>query len=245
VRSRLPALSQALLASASGQVRNMASIGGNLMQRTRCWYFRDPAMPCNTRKPGSGCPAIQGENRWHAILGGDDACIKVHPSDLAVVLTAFEATVLTQGRGGARRVPIGDLYRLPGTTPHLETVLEQGELITGVEIPVGDVTARSRYRKVRDRASFEFALVSVAAALDMEGKVVRDARIALGGVAPRPWRPVEAEAALRGRRLSAATIAAAGQAAVRGAVPRSHNGFKVELVQRTLADVLGRLGDGE
>jgi xanthine dehydrogenase YagS FAD-binding subunit len=241
IRTRLPVLSEALSASASAQVRNMASIGGNLMQRTRCWYFRDAATPCNTRVPGSGCPAIEGENRWHAILGGSEHCIKVHPSDLAVALTALDATILIRDAEGERRVPIGDFYRLPGSTPHVETVLPRGGLIVGVEIPSGMTGFRSGYRKVRDRASFEFALVSVAVSLDMDGDSVREARIALGGVAPRPWRAVEAEAVLRGRRLESG-VPAAAEAAVRGAVPREHNGFKVELVRRTLADVLTRVG---
>jgi xanthine dehydrogenase YagS FAD-binding subunit len=242
IRQRLPVVSEALLASASGQVRNMASVGGNLMQRTRCWYFRDPALPCNTRVPGSGCPAIEGENRWHAILGGSDACIKVHPSDLAVALTALDAVVRVQGPRGERSVPIGEFYRLPGGTPHLETVLEHGDLIVGVDVPVTAMAARSGYRKVRDRASFEFALVSVAVAMELRGRTVHDVRIALGGVAPRPWRAGVAEETLRGQQLTESAIAAAGAAAVRGAVPREHNDFKVELVKRTLASVLNRLG---
>jgi xanthine dehydrogenase YagS FAD-binding subunit len=240
VRKRFPLLAQALLASASGQVRNMASIGGNLMQRTRCWYFRDATLPCNTRAAGTGCPAIPGENRWHAILGGSDACIKVHASDLAVALTALDATVSVHGPGGTRRVSIADFYLLPGATPHRETVLGHGELITGVEIPY--VSGASRYLKVRDRASFEFALVSVAAVLDVSGGVVRDVRLALGGVAPKPWRATEAERELRGKRLTRTTIDAAARAAVRDAVPRAHNGFKVDLVRRSLAGVLTGLG---
>lgn len=237
-RLRLPLLSEALLAGASGQVRNMASIGGNLMQRTRCWYFRDAAMPCNTRDPGSGCPAIEGENRWHAILGGSDACIKVHPSDLAVALTALDATVLTRRRDGGRRIPIEELYRLPGTTPHLETLLEHGELITGVDVPLPPARTKSAYVKVRDRRSFEFAVVSVAVLLRLQGRDVQDVRIALGGVAPKPWRSHAAENVLRGSRLDDASIRRAGEAAVTGAVPRTDNAFKVELVRRTLAKAL-------
>lgn len=244
VRQRFPLLSQALLASASAQVRNMASIGGNLMQRTRCWYFRDAALPCNTRVAGSGCPAIAGENRWHAILGGSDACIKVHPSDLAVALMALDAQVLIHAPEGERRVPIAEFYLLPGTTPHLETVLRRDELIVGVDLPVTPAAARSRYVKVRDRASFEFALVSVAAALEIVGGVVRDVRLALGGVAPKPWRASAAESELRGRQLSAPAIEAASRAAVLGATPREHNGFKVELVRRVLASTLTELGGG-
>ncbi|MGI5150241.1 FAD binding domain-containing protein [Plantactinospora sp. CA-294935] len=245
VRHRLPVVSAALLASASGQVRNMASIGGNLLQRTRCWYYRDTALPCNARVPGSGCPALAGENRWHAILGGSERCIRVHPSDLAVALTALDATVLTEGPAGARRLPIETFHRLPGDTPHRETVLDHGELVVAVEVPATPMAARSRYRKVRDRASFEFALVSVAVAVELRGRTVRDVRIALGGVAPRPWRAREAEDVLRGGRLTEAAIAAAGAAAVRGAVPREQNAFKLDLVSRTLAGVLDELGGGK
>jgi xanthine dehydrogenase YagS FAD-binding subunit len=242
VRSRLPVLSEALLAGASGQVRNMASIGGNLMQRTRCWYFRDAAVPCNTREPGSGCPAIDGENRWHAILGGSEDCIRVHPSDLAVALTALDAVVLSHGPRGDRRIPMRELYRLPGRTPHVQNALEHGELIVGVDVPLTAMAERSGYRKVRDRASFEFALTSVAVALELRGRVVEDVRIALGGVAPVPWRPRGAEDALRGRRLTASVIERAAAAAVVGAEPREHNAFKVQLARRTLASVIERLG---
>lgn len=237
IRERFPLVSQALLASASGQVRNMASIGGNLMQRTRCWYFRDSALPCNTRSPGSGCPAINGENRWHAVFGGSDSCIKVHPSDLAVALTALDARVLVQGRDA---VGIADFYRLPGSTPHVETVLQQGELIVGVEIPW--TAGGSRYVKVRDRASFEFALVSVAAVLHVRAGVVDDVRLAFGGVAPKPWRSTAAENVLRGRRLTPALVAKAADAAVEGATPLEHNGFKVDLLRRTVQSVLRDLG---
>ncbi|HEU4405859.1 MAG TPA: xanthine dehydrogenase family protein subunit M [Polyangiaceae bacterium] len=242
VRAAFPVLSQALLASASPQVRNMASVGGNLLQRTRCWYFRDASLPCNTRSPGSGCPALAGENRIHAVLGGSDACIKVHPSDMAVALLALDAVVLTEGPAGARRLALDDFYVLPGATPERETVLEHGELIVGVELKATRAAARSRYVKVRDRASFEFALVSVAVALDVEGGVVRDARVALGGVAPRPWRARGAEDALRGRSLGADVIAAAGEAAVAGAAPREGNRFKVELAKRAVARALNEVG---
>ncbi|MEU6720457.1 xanthine dehydrogenase family protein subunit M [Nonomuraea sp. NPDC046802] len=234
VRGRLPVLSQALLASASPQVRNMASLGGNLLQRTRCWYFRDASMPCNKRQPGSGCAALRGQNRWHAILGGSDHCIAVHPSDLAVALTALDATVVTH----RRRIPIADFYLPPGDTPHLETVLRQGELITGIEVPATLPAEISRYLKLRDRATFEFAVVSVAALVRLRGGVVREARLAFGGVAPRPWQSPEAEQALIGRRLDDASIRAAGEAVVRGAVPREHNAFKVSLIQRALQEVL-------
>lgn len=242
VANGFPVVSQALLASASGQIRNMASVGGNLLQRTRCWYFRDAGMPCNTRDPGSGCPAVDGENRIHAIFGGSDACIKVHPSDLAVALLAMDAVVLTRKPDGTRRIPLDEFYVLPGSTPDRETVLEHGELITGVELPATGFAGRSHYLKVRDRASFEFAVVSAAVALDIAGGVVRDARIALGGVAPKPWRVREAEAALRGKPLVAASITAAAQAATVGAAPREHNKFKVELVRRTVTRALTELG---
>ncbi|MFF5108495.1 FAD binding domain-containing protein [Streptosporangium sp. NPDC000509] len=234
VRDRMPVLSQALLAAASPQVRNMASLGGNLMQRTRCWYFRDASMPCNKRQPGSGCSAIRGQNRWHAILGGSDHCIAVHPSDLAVALTALDATVVTH----QRRIAIADFYLPPGATPHLETVLRQGELITRIDVPVTPLAKISRYLKVRDRATFEFAVVSVAALVRLDDGVVHEARLAFGGIAPQPWRSPAVERALIGRPLDEASIKAAGEALVRGAVPREHNAFKVSLVQRALAEVL-------
>lgn len=242
VRRRLPVLSQALLASASPQVRNMATLGGNLLQRTRCWYFRDATMPCNKRQPGSGCSALRGQNRWHAILGGSDHCIAVHPSDMAVALTALDATVHTLGTEGERAIPIGEFYLDPGSTPHQETVLRPGELITGIRVPATDLAERSRYLKLRDRATFEFAVVSVAASVRLRGGVVREARLAFGGIAPRPWRSEAAEQALVGRRLTEDTIRAAGEALVRGARPREHNAFKVPLVQRALAGVLNRFG---
>jgi xanthine dehydrogenase YagS FAD-binding subunit len=242
VRRRLPVLSQALLAGASPQVRNMASLGGNLLQRTRCWYFRDPTMPCNRREPGSGCPALDGLNRWHAIVGGSDHCIAVHPSDLAVALTALDATVRTLSAEGPREIPMADFYLPPGDTPHLENALRQGELITGIDVPVTDLAAGSTYLKVRDRATFEFAVVSVAALVRLRGDEVREARLAFGGIAPRPWRSEAAEQALIGRPLNAATIEAAGAALVRDARPREHNAFKVPLVQRALSDILGQFG---
>jgi xanthine dehydrogenase YagS FAD-binding subunit len=242
VRREFPVLSQALLASASPQVRNMAAIAGNLLQRTRCGYFRDVGSACDKRVPGSGCPAITGHNRGHAILGGSDHCIATHPSDLAVALTALDATVHLLGPDGDRAVPIAGFYLLPGTTPDQETVLRQGELITQVTVPRNRVAARSRYLKLRDRATFEFAVVSVAAALRVDGRVVRDVRLAFGGVGTRPWRDTRVEAALRGRELTTATVTAAGRVLVRDAVPREGNGFKVELVQRALASILTELG---
>lgn len=242
VRREFPVLSQALLASASPQIRNMAAIGGNLLQRTRCGYFRDAGSACNKRVPGSGCPAITGRNRGHAILGGSDHCIATHPSDLAVALTALDATVHLLGPDGARAVPIAELYLLPGSTPDRETALRPGELITGVGIPRGPGAADSRYLKLRDRATFEFAVVSVAAVLRMTGRVVLDVRLAFGGIGTRPWRDTGVEAALRGRPLTEAAITEAGRVLVREADPHEENGFKVELVQRALVSVLSGLG---
>lgn len=242
VRRELPVLSEALLASASPQVRNMATIGGNLLQRTRCGYFRDAGSACNKRVPGSGCPAITGHNRGHAILGGSTHCIATHPSDLAVALTALGATVRLLGPDGARTVPVADLYLPVGTTPDRETVLGPGELITGVDVPRSPLAAHSRYLKLRDRATFEFAVVSVAAALRLRGRVVRDVRLAFGGVGTRPWRDPRVEAVLRGRPLTGSAITEAGRVLVRDAEPHEENGFKVELVQRALASVLSELG---
>lgn len=244
VRGEFPVLAEALLASASPQVRNRATIGGNLMQHTRCWYYRDPGSPCNRREPGSGCPAVKGQNRRHAILGGSDHCIAVHPSDLAVALAALDAVVLILGPGGSRRaIPVRDFHLLPGSTPHRVVALRRGEMITGVEVERSGPARRSRYLKLRDRASFEFAVVSVAAGLALRGREVSNVRRAFGGVAPKPWHSPEAEAALRGRPLTGDTIAAAGRALVRDAQPLVHNAFKVELVQCALADVLESLGD--
>jgi xanthine dehydrogenase YagS FAD-binding subunit len=242
VRRQFPVLSQALLASASPQIRNMAAIGGNLLQRTRCGYFRDAGSACNKRLPGSGCPAISGHNRGHAILGGSDHCIATHPSDLAVALTALDATVHLLGPDGDRAVPIAEFYLLPGANPDRETALRQGELITRVDVPRTRAATRSRYLKLRDRASFEFAVVSVAAALHLDGRTVRDVRLAFGGVGTRPWRDTRVEAALRGRELTEAAVSAAGRVLVQDAVPRDGNGFKVELVQRALVSVLSELG---
>ncbi|QFU89703.1 xanthine dehydrogenase family protein subunit M [Amycolatopsis sp. YIM 10] len=242
VRRNFPVLSQALLASASPQVRNMATIGGNLLQRTRCGYFRDAGSACNKRVPGSGCPAIAGHNRGNAILGGSDHCIATHPSDLAVALVALDASVDLLGPDGRRTVPIADFHLLPGVTPHQETVLRQGELITHVNVPRTPAAEHSRYLKLRDRASFEFAVVSVAAALRMDGRTVRDVRLAFGGVGTRPWRDPRVEDALRGKPLTEAAVAEAGRVLIRDAVPREGNGFKVELVQRALASILSELG---
>ncbi len=238
VRTRYPVLSQALLAGASGQLRNKASIGGNLMQRTRCPYFYDTAAGCNKRTPGSGCSAIGGFNRIHAILGASDACIAVHPSDMAVALAALDAEVELLGASGStRRVAIGEFYRPPGDTPHVETVLEPGEMITGVVLP-SPPPGRQLYRKVRDRASYEFAVVSVAVVVAAERGAIGEARVTFGGVAPKPWRSAEAEAALAGRPATMATFRGAAEAAMTRAVGRGHNDFKIELAKRTLCRTL-------
>lgn len=234
VRRDWPVIAAALLASASPQVRNMASMGGNLLQRTRCGYFRDTGFACNKRVPGSGCPAIRGENRMLAILGGSEHCIASHASDLAVALVALDAIVEIQGPNGMRKLPIGDLHRLPGDTPHIETNLQPGEMIAMLEVPASAAARRSHYLKVRDRASFEFALVSAAVALDTDGEVIRDARVAMGGVGTKPWRLPAVEMALRGQPLSDATFAGAASMAPEGAMPSRQNGFKVRLMQRTL-----------
>ncbi|KAA0101043.1 xanthine dehydrogenase family protein subunit M [Mycolicibacterium sp. P1-18] len=235
VRERFPMISQSLNLSASAQLRNMASIGGNLMQRPRCLYFRDVTAACNRRTPGAGCAAIGGRNRNLAILGTSSACVATHPSDLAVALAALEATVVTRDRDGERSIPIAEFFRLPGDTPHLEHSLAPGALITAVEVPVRPDTRRSGYLKVRDRASYEFALCSAAVAMDLSGGIVRSARIAVGGVGTVPWRLPAVERLLVGRRASPESWAAASAAAADGATPLSENGFKVELVKRTVA----------
>jgi xanthine dehydrogenase YagS FAD-binding subunit len=242
VREAYPALAEALEASASPQLRNMATIGGNLLQRTRCPYFRETSFPCNKRSPGSGCSALAGEHRMHAILGASDACVAVHPSDLAVALVALDAVVHTRGAGGERTIPIDDFYLLPGSAPERETVLQHGELIVGVEVPASPFAARSRYLKVRERASYEFALVSTAVAIELVDGTVSSARVALGGVAPKPWRARAAEEVLVGGRLDAAAIAAAGAVAVRGARPLRDNAFKVRLAERAVVRALSEIG---
>jgi xanthine dehydrogenase YagS FAD-binding subunit len=231
-------LAEALLAGASVQLRNMATVGGNIMQRTRCSYFRDTAMPCNRREPGSGCGARDGHHRTHAVLGTSPACIAVHPSDMCVALAALDAAVQVRGSSGARSIPLTALHRLPGDHPERETALEPGELITAVDIPPLGFATRSHYLKVRDRASYAFALVSAAVALDLEGGRVRDARVALGGVGTVPWRSPEAEQALRGRPADGESFALAAEAALRGATPLRDNAFKVELARRVLVRCL-------
>lgn len=234
----IPAVSQALLESASPQLRNMATIGGNIMQRTRCAYFRDVATACNKRSDGAGCSALGGVNRMHAVLGGSDHCICVHASDLAVALVAFDAVLHLQGANGARSIALSDFYLLPGSTPARETRLEHGELITAVEIPVGAHTRYSTYLKVRDRSAYEFALVSVAAGLDIAGGHIRTARVALGGVAPVPWRARDAERVLHGQTPSPLVFAAAAQSALRGAHGYGQNNFKIALAQRAIVRAL-------
>jgi xanthine dehydrogenase YagS FAD-binding subunit len=243
IRQGYSAISEALLASASPQLRNMASIGGNLMQRTRCAYFRDTAFPCNKRSPGSGCPAIVGENRMHAILGTSEQCIATHPSDLAVALVALDAVVRVQGSKGERSIPIADFHLLPGKTPEQETALAHGELIIAIDVPASPLAVRSHYLKVRDRASYEFALVSVSAALNIEGGIIRAARVALGGVGTKPWRALVAEEALQGKPVSKVAFIAAANAAMQNAQPRQHNAFKIELAKRALVRALATVGE--
>jgi xanthine dehydrogenase YagS FAD-binding subunit len=238
VMQRYPVLSQALLSGASAQLRNMATTGGNLLQRTRCVYFRDTATACNKREPGSGCSAIGGFNRNLAILGGSDNCIATNPSDMNVALTALEATIHVQGSAGQRAIPIADFYLLPGNTPQRETVLNPGDLITHVTLAPLPAGVHSAYLKLRDRASYEFALSSAAVAIGISNGRISYARVALGGVGTRPWRSREAEAVLVNAAANPDTFAQAAKAAVRDAVPRSENGFKIDLVQRCLVHAL-------
>jgi len=241
VMERYPVLSRALLAGASGQLRNKASTGGNLLQRTRCYYFYDPATPCNKRDPGSGCSAIGGENRILAILGTSDQCIATHPSDMAVAMRALEAVIITQKPDGdRRRIAIGEFYRLPGSTPEIETVLEPGELITHVELPPAPA-GRQTYRKVRDRASYAFALVSVAGIVAVENGRIASARLAFGGLGPMPWRDETVEAALVGREPTDAAFHAAADALLADAKSYGSNDFKIPLTRRTLVATLREL----
>lgn len=247
VRTRFPMLTRAISAGASAQIRNMATVAGNILQRTRCTYFYDHAgSRCNKRSPGQGCDALEGFNRNHAILGASPSCIATHPSDMCVALAALGAVVHLQGIGGPRTLLLTDLHRLPGTTPDRETELEPNELITAVEIPAMASTTRSAYRKVRDRASYAFALVSIAAAIDLEDGAIRDVRIAIGGVAPKPWRAWKAEAALRGRAATLENLRAAAEEELQDARPWRDNAFKVGLVKRTMVAVLdGLVRDNE
>ncbi|GAB3567772.1 xanthine dehydrogenase family protein subunit M [Amycolatopsis endophytica] len=241
IRARYPVLAHAILHGASAQLRNMATVGGNLMQRTRCLYFYDDASPCNKRVPGSGCGAMDGFARSTAVLGVSEHCIATHPSDMAVALAMLDAVVEVESTRGIRRIPIAEFPLLPGDTPHRETALEPDELITAVELPPVEVARNSRYRKVRDRASYAFALVSVAAALRVEDGVIVEARLALGGVGTKPWRATEAERLLPGRPATDETFARAAEAELSAAVTRPSNAFKVGLANRTIVATLRRL----
>ena len=243
VVEQFPVISEALLNSASPQVRNQATMGGNLLQRTRCPYFRDIGYSaCNKRVPGSGCSAIGGENRWHAVLGTSDNCIAANPSDLAVALVALDAALEVRSAGGQRSLSLIDFHRLPGDTPHIETVLEAGEVIAAITVPANPAARRSHYLKVRGRASFEFAIVSAAVALDMEGARIRQAYIALGGVGTKPWRVPKVEAALAGASLDPAALRQAAALAAEGAQGRGHNNFKIELMQRAIVRAVENAG---
>jgi xanthine dehydrogenase YagS FAD-binding subunit len=242
VRARYPMLTRAILAGASAQIRNMATVGGNLLQRTRCTYFYDTdGSRCNKRSPGDGCDAIEGFNRNHAILGASSSCVATHPSDMCVALAALDTMVHVRGSSGERTVALCDLHRLPGDRPDVETLLEPGELIIAVELPRSLIAAHSTYRKVRDRSSYAFALVSVAVALELDGDSITDARVALGGIAPKPWRAWRAESTLRGRPATEDTFLQAADAELSDARPLAGNAFKVELTRRTLAAVLQQL----
>ena len=238
VRRDYPVLAESLWLAASAQIRNMAMVGGNVLQRTRCAYFRDTSWPCNKRTPGSGCSALEGENRWHAVLGASDQCIASYPGDWATALIALDATVQVLGTGGARSMPFSQLHRPPGSTPHIETTLASADLITGFFIPAGAHTRRSLYMKVRDRASYEFALASAAVALELQGETVRQVRIGIGGPVAVPWRAREAEALLVGKPLDEANATAAARAAFAAARPREHNAFRIPLGQQTLVRAL-------
>ena len=240
VRERYPLVSQAILAGASPQLRNAATNGGNLMQRTRCYYFYDTAMPCNKRQPGSGCGALEGFNRIHAIFGASQQCIATHPSDMCVALAALDAVVQVEGPQGSRSVPFADFHRLPGDTPQIDTNLRRDELITAIDLPSASsvFAPHSYYLKVRDRASYAFALVSVAAALDVQDGTIKQARVAMGGVAHKPWRALEAETMLTGARVNEQTFKRAADAAMRGARGYEHNSFKIELGKRAITRAL-------
>ena len=241
---RYPMLASAILAGASAQLRNMASTGGNLLQRTRCYYFYDVATPCNKREPGSGCSAITGLNRMHAILGTSEACIATHPSDMCVALAALDATVHVAGPAGARAITFADFHRLPENTPERDTNLEPSEIVTGVELPARGFAANYTYLKIRDRLSYAFALVSVAAALELEGNMIKEARLALGGVAHKPWRDPSAEAALRGQTAEKSTFARAANVLLYGAKGFEHNAFKIDLARRAVVRALTQAAAG-
>lgn len=245
VRTQYPLLAQAILAGASAQIRNMATDGGNLLQRTRCAYFYDLAMPCNKREPGTGCGAKEGLNRMHAIFGWSDACVAVHPSDMCVALAALDASVIVRGRDGKERtIPFTDFHRLPGDMPQKDNVLEHGDLIVAIDLPKSPFAAKSHYLKVRDRASYAFALVSVAAGLELDKGKIKQVRLAMGGVAHKPWRARKAEAALMGKEPTEASFCAAAEAEMADAKPLTHNAFKVELGKRAMVRAL-TLANGE
>jgi xanthine dehydrogenase YagS FAD-binding subunit len=244
IEKRYPLLASAIMAGASQQLRNMASTGGNLLQRTRCAYFYDTATPCNKRQPGSGCSAVNGVNRGHAILGASTSCIATHPSDMCVALAALDATVHVTGPNGARAIPFAEFHRLPGDTPHIDTNLGPDEIITAIEVPAKGFAANHSYLKIRDRMSYAFALVSVAAALDLKDGTIQEARLAVGGVAHKPWRDPAAEAALRGRPAEEASFAGAADLLLRDAKPQTHNGFKVDLARRAIIRTLSQAAHG-
>ena len=245
IQDRYPLLSSAIRAGASPQLRNAATTGGNLLQRTRCYYFYDTGTPCNKREPGSGCPAAFGRNRIHAILGTSEHCIATHPSDMAVAMAALEAIVHVAGPNGERTIPIAEFHRLPGDRPDIDNTLQHGEIIMAVELPAQDFSRNYTYLKVRDRLSYAFALVSVAAALRLDGETVTDARLALGGVAHKPWRIPEAEAMLRGKTASADLFGAVADRILDGAKGYEDNAFKIDLARRTIVRALSQAADGK
>jgi xanthine dehydrogenase YagS FAD-binding subunit len=244
IAERYPMLASAILSGASAQLRNMASTGGNLLQRTRCCYFYDVATPCNKRAPGSGCPAVAGLNRGHAILGTSEACIATHPSDMCVALTALGATVHVAGPDGERAIAFGDFHLLPGDAPQRDTTLQRNEIITGIELPPQGFATNYTYLKIRDRLSYAFALVSVAAAIELDGSTIKQARVALGGVAPKPWRDPSAEAALRGQKADQPAFQRAADIILRDAKGFAHNTFKIELARRAIVRALRQAADG-
>jgi len=244
IEQRYPMLSSAILAGASAQLRNMASTGGNLLQRTRCYYFYDIATPCNKREPGSGCSAIKGLNRMHAILGTSETCIATHPSDMCVALAALEARVHVTGPAGERAIAFADFHRLPGDTPQRDTNLNPDEIVTSVELPPRGFAKNYTYLKIRDRLSYAFALVSVAAGLELDGDLIKEARLALGGVAHKPWRNTAAESALRGERANEAAFAQAADLLLREAKGFEHNGFKIDLARRAIVRALTQAAQG-
>lgn len=246
VRDRYPVLSEAILSGATTQLRNTATVAGNILQRTRCPYFRDVHASCNRRRPGSGCDALEGFNRGHAVLGVSEHCIATHPSDMCVAMVVLDAVVHTvRADGTTRSIPFGEFHRPPGDTPHVEVALEHGELITHIVIPQWTAARRSHYLKVRDRASYEFALASAAVVLDLEGDTIRAARLGLGGIATKPWRATQAEHALTGRKASDATFRDAAEVALAGAVAREHNRFKIELAKRTVVRAFASARDAK